>query len=106
MSAVPKSFQNSPGVGGIAEKVYTAPVGGAVVRMLINNRPNSSGNASVKVEVRLAGSASTDKGFAWEGAVAQLTPQPLPPFSVGSTDEIWVTSDIVLVAFNVSVIEL
>lgn len=106
MSETPKVLGQLSPAAATATKLYTGAANGAVCSLVINNRPASAGIAQVAVEIRVAGGASAAEGFLFEGPATQFMWPPLELiFAVGATDEVWVTSDITNVAFNLTGIE-
>lgn len=105
MTDVAKTLGQSAPLAATATKLYTGSAGGAVGSIVVNNRPTSGGNANVSIEIRVAGAGSTAADFKWEVVVAQGTPQTFVT-AVGATDEVWVTTDIVGVNFNMDGFEL
>lgn len=104
MADTPKILGQLSPVAATPTKLYTGAVNGAVARLVANNRPTSAGNAQISIELRIAGAGSSAAAFIWEGPVAHYEPLTLT-FAVGATDEVWVTTDIVGVSFNLTGIE-
>lgn len=87
-------------------KLYTGATNGAVGKITVNNRPTNVANANIQVEIRIGGAATTGADFKWEQVVQPGIPIYLGPFGIGSTDEVWVTTDTASVNFNMDGIEL